>query len=52
MVRHYRFKLSPGTVGDCFDNVMIESFQGKIQTQRLNHEAWTSQVELIRAMAG
>jgi len=50
-VRSYGLKLSLGSVGDCFDNAMIESFWGRTQTEQLNRKSWTTAVELSMAMA-
>jgi len=50
-VRNYGLKLSLGTIGDCYDNTMIESFWGRMQTELLDHKAWTTIVELTLAMA-
>lgn len=32
---------SMGSVGDCFDNAVIESFWGRMQTELLNRKRWT-----------
>ena len=37
-VRNYGLKLSLGTVGDCYDNAMIEAFWGRMQTELLNRK--------------
>ena len=50
-VRNYGLKLSLGSVGDCFDNAMIESFWGRMQTELLNRKSWTTAVELSVVMA-
>ncbi len=50
-VRNYGLKLSLGTVGDCYDNAMIESFWGRMQTELLNRKTWTTVVELSMEMA-
>jgi len=50
-VRNYGLKLSLGSVGDCFDNAMIESFWGRMQTELLNRKSWTTVIELSMAMA-
>lgn len=50
-VRNYGLKLSLGTIGDCYDNAMIESFWGRMQTELLNRKSWTTVVELSIAMA-
>ncbi len=50
-VRNYGLKLSLGTIGDCHDNAMIESFWGRMQTELLNRKSQTTVVELSMAMA-
>jgi len=50
-VRNYGLKLSLGTVGDCYDNAMTESFWGRMQTGLLNRKSWTTVFELSMAMA-
>ncbi len=50
-VRDYGLKLNLGTVGDCYDNAMIESFWGRMQTELLNRKTWTTVVELSMEMA-
>ena len=39
-----------GSIGDCFDNSVIESFWGRIQTEMLNRKKWRSRIELANAM--
>lgn len=41
---------SMGSVGDCFDNAMIESFWGRMQTELLNRQRWRTRVELANAI--
>jgi putative transposase len=41
---------SMGTVGDCFDNAMMESFWGTMQIELLDVKAWQSRAELAAAM--
>ena len=41
---------SMGSVGDCFDNAVIESFWGRMQTELLNRQRWRTRVELANAM--
>jgi transposase InsO family protein len=41
---------SMGTVGDCFDNAVIESFWGRMQTELLNRRRWRTRVELANAI--
>ena len=50
-MRNYGLKLSLGSVGGCFDNAMIESFWGRMQTELLNRKSWTTVVGLSMAMA-
>ena len=39
-----------GSVGDRFDNAVIESFWGRMQTELLNRKRWNTRVELASAM--
>lgn len=41
---------SMGSIGDCFDNAVIESFWGRMQTELLNRKQWKTRVELANAM--
>jgi putative transposase len=41
---------SLGTVGDAFDNAMVESFWGRMQTELLDRQKWSTRVELSTAM--
>jgi transposase InsO family protein/transposase-like protein len=41
---------SIGTVGDAFDNAVIESFWGSMQIELLNRKRWTTRLELSMAM--
>jgi putative transposase len=41
---------SMGSVGDCYDNAMIESFWGRMQTELLNRRRWTTRIELANAI--
>jgi putative transposase len=41
---------SMGSVGDCFDNAVIESFWGRMQTEFLDRQRWRTRVELANAM--
>jgi putative transposase len=41
---------STGTVGDCFDNAMMESFWGTIQVKLLDVKEWQSRTEPAAAM--
>ena len=49
--RRYGLNISMGTVGDAYDNAMIESFWARMQTELLNTKRWRSRVELAAAMA-
>jgi putative transposase len=40
-----------GTVGDCFDNVAMESFWARLQVELLNARKWATTLELAAAMA-
>ena len=39
-----------GTVGDCYDNAVIESFWVRMQTELLNRQRWRTRVELANAI--
>ena len=39
-----------GSVGDAFDNAMMESFWSSMQIELLNRQRWTTRVELANAM--
>jgi len=39
-----------GSVGDCFDDAVIESFWGRMQVELLNRQRWRTRVELANAM--
>ena len=41
---------SMGSVGDCFDNAVIESFWGRMQVELLDRKRWRTRVELANAM--
>ncbi len=41
---------SMGTVGDCFDNAVAESFFGTLQLELLDERRWTSRKELAGAI--
>jgi putative transposase len=41
---------SMGSIGDCFDNSVIESFWGRMQTEMLNRKKWRTRIELANAM--
>jgi putative transposase len=41
---------SMGSVGDCYDNSMIESFWSRMQVELLDRKKWKTRVELANAM--
>jgi putative transposase len=41
---------SMGTIGDCYDNAVIESFWGRMQTELLNRRRWKTRIELASAI--
>jgi transposase InsO family protein len=41
---------SMGTVGDCYDNAVIKAFWGRMQTELLNRQRWTTRIELANAI--
>lgn len=41
---------SMGSIGDCYDNAMIESFWGRVQTELLNRRRWRTRIELANAL--
>jgi putative transposase len=41
---------SLGTIGDPYDNAVIESFWGRMQTELLNRQRWRTRVELANAI--
>ena len=41
---------SMGTIGDCYDNAVIESFWGRVQTELLNRRRWRTRIELANAL--
>jgi putative transposase len=41
---------SMGTVGDCYDNAMMESFWGTMQLELLDTKTWPTQEELANAI--
>ena len=48
--REARLPGSMGTVGDCYDNSMMESFWGTLQLELLDRKAWKSRKELANAI--
>jgi transposase InsO family protein len=41
---------SMGSVGDCYDNAMIESFWSRMQVELLDRKRWKTRVELSNAI--
>ncbi len=41
---------SMGSVGDCFDNAVIESFWSRMQVELLNRKRWSTRLELASAI--
>jgi putative transposase len=41
---------SMGSIGDCYDNAMIGSFWGRMQTELLNRQRWKTRLELANAI--
>jgi putative transposase len=41
---------SMGSIGDCYDNAVIESFWGRVQTELLNRQRWRTRLELANAL--
>ena len=41
---------SMGSVGDAYDNAVIESFWGRMQTELLNRQRWRTRIELANAI--
>jgi transposase InsO family protein len=41
---------SLGTVGDPYDNAVVESFWGRVQVELLNRKRWRTRVELANAI--
>src|SRR6202012_5876803 len=39
-----------GTVGDPYDNAVVESFWGRMQVELLNRQRWRTRVELANAI--
>jgi putative transposase len=49
-VRQAGLAPSMGTVGDAFDNAMMESFWARVQTELLNRKKWKTRLELSSAL--
>jgi putative transposase len=41
---------SMGSIGDCFDNAVVESFWARMQVELLNRKRWKTRVELANAI--
>lgn len=41
---------SMGSVGDCFDNAVVESFWARMQVELLNRKRWRTRIELANAI--
>jgi putative transposase len=41
---------SMGSIGDCADNALMESFWGRVQTELLNRKRWRTRLELANAL--
>jgi putative transposase len=41
-----------GSIGDCYDNAMIESFWSRMQVELLDRQRWLTRVELANAIFG
>ena len=39
-----------GSVGDCYDNAVIESFWSRMQVELLGRRRWKTRIELANAM--
>ncbi len=39
-----------GSVGDCFDNTVMESFWSRVQVELLDRKRWQTRVELANAI--
>jgi putative transposase len=41
---------SMGSVGDCYDNAMMESFWSRVQVELLDRQRWRTRIELANAI--
>jgi transposase InsO family protein len=41
-----------GSVGDCYDNAMMEAFWSRMQVELLDRHRWRTRVELANAIFG
>jgi putative transposase len=39
-----------GSIGDCYDNGMMEAFWGRTQTELLDRQRWQTRIELANAI--
>ena len=39
-----------GSIRDCYDNDMIESFRGRMQPELLNRRRWRTRIDLANAI--
>ena len=39
-----------GTIGDCFDNAVIESFWSRVQVELVDRQSWKTRLQLSTAM--
>ena len=49
-VDKYGLRLSRGTLGDCYDNALIETFWARMQKELLDRKKWVTIVELSTEM--
>jgi len=49
-LRNANLLASMGTVGDCYDNAMMESFWGTMQLELLDSRSWKTRAELANAI--
>jgi len=47
---NYGLLPSMGTIGDCFDNAVIESFWSRVQVELLDRQSWKTRLQLSTAM--
>ena len=50
MIRASGLMPSLGTIGDCFDNSMMESFWSSLQIEPLNRKKWRTRLDLANAI--
>jgi transposase InsO family protein len=46
----WKINASYGTVGDCYDNAVIEAFWSRMQVELLDRQRWRTRVELANAI--